>query len=1013
MEWQRGTSRHGLDRGKSRSAPPIRRPLRLEQLEDRRVLAAAVEIIELNHAGFGVTPTEITAVAGALYFAGTDGESGTELWRSDGTIVGTRRLKDIRPGFASSRPHSLIDVDGRLFFVANDGSGDELWTSDGTEEGTYRVKEINPTFHYDYWNPGNSIYYGAQIEEMTVVDGVLYFTADNGGSNYELWKSDGTEAGTTMVRDLAPPGQPSRPRHLINMNGTLYFQAYNGLNGEDLWRSDGTFEGTWRVKSLSAFNLAASQRKQTVVVGETLYFFNDSALWRSDGTEAGTDLVAAVDGIPYEIVASDEVMYFAVRDSTNGSSLWKSDGTPAGTAKVVTTVVDPAQLTMVGDALYYTRGLELWRTDGTTAGTWRVADSTLPGEFTSGQFQSLTAFGDALAFTFGDAVAHTLWITDGTADGTRRILPPGGALTVARSSLVVVGEQLHFAGDDGFTGLELWTSDGTSAGTRRVADALHGSLGSSPENFVELNGRIIFTANHNQVWSTDGTVAGTRLIGEFGNSTYWLRAFTVVGDIAYFTAYSIASSVPRAPLELWCTDGTAEGTRLVRSNVPPSHDNYGSLNLGNLIGMNGLLYFTEFSSGDDGLSLWKTDGTPTGTVRVSAPWIARTMNNFVVMDDVLYFIGDDQYEGVELWRSDGTTAGTYRVTNINPSGDALVPSHPVFLDWAGYLTVVGDHLYFPANDGASGVELWRTDGTAAGTHRVRDLVPGAGGSDPQDLFDFHGTLYFSAKNAAGARTTWRSDGTEAGTFALDGTTINPGVFDDEGRLYFVAYTPGVGYEIHRSDATAAGTQLFVDVNVGQEVWPPYNLLWIGGALYFIADDGQQGDALWRSDGTTEGTVRLHAIDPKAYRALPKRFAALGETFVGAGFDGHGYELWTLRREGALPAGGDFDANGQIDGNDFLLWQRELGTTQLDADANRNGIVDGADLAYWRNGFGLPPEMTHAMASTAAVLPRELDAALADLAAANAAIGESARARKLRFLAPSGRGSGERSGGNGR
>jgi len=129
-------------------------------------------------------------------------------------------------------------IDGVLYFACNDGTeGVELWRSDGTELGTRMVKDINP------WGNSNPRY-------LTVVNGVLFFQADDGVSGVELWKSDGTEQGTVLVRDIYP-ARSSYPSHLICVGDLLYFQADDGISGIELWRSNGTSSGTNRVDDIN------------------------------------------------------------------------------------------------------------------------------------------------------------------------------------------------------------------------------------------------------------------------------------------------------------------------------------------------------------------------------------------------------------------------------------------------------------------------------------------------------------------------------------------------------------------------------------------------------------------------------------------------------------------------------------------------------------------------------------------------------------------------------------------
>ena len=136
-----------------------------------------------------------TSIGRTLYFvAGYEYGStiGVELWKSDGTEVGTFMVKDINPK-GDSNPGPLINLNGTLYFSADDGShGRELWRSDGTEQGTYLFKEINTDPNSGASDPA----------DLATVNGALFFTADDGIHGRELWKSDGTEAGTVMVKDI-------------------------------------------------------------------------------------------------------------------------------------------------------------------------------------------------------------------------------------------------------------------------------------------------------------------------------------------------------------------------------------------------------------------------------------------------------------------------------------------------------------------------------------------------------------------------------------------------------------------------------------------------------------------------------------------------------------------------------------------------------------------------------------------------------------------------------------------
>ncbi|MCL6508323.1 MAG: S8 family serine peptidase, partial [Bryobacteraceae bacterium] len=183
----------------------------------------------------GSYPKGFTGVGGTVYFA-ADGGEGEELWKTDGTAAGTVLVKDIRKGAfplgggpAGSFPRELTELNGRLYFTADNGdsaknaNGRELWTSDGTAKGTVMVKDIFP---------GKS---SSKPEQLTKINGRLYFTANDGVHGVELWQSNGTAAGTVLVRDIKPGSAGSDPTSLVAMNNTLYFSADDGVHGRELW----------------------------------------------------------------------------------------------------------------------------------------------------------------------------------------------------------------------------------------------------------------------------------------------------------------------------------------------------------------------------------------------------------------------------------------------------------------------------------------------------------------------------------------------------------------------------------------------------------------------------------------------------------------------------------------------------------------------------------------------------------------------------------------------------------
>ncbi|MDB5334442.1 MAG: hypothetical protein JWN70_61 [Planctomycetaceae bacterium] len=414
--------------------------------------------------------------------------------------------------------------------------------------------------------------------------GALYFSASDAAGGRELWKSDGTAAGTVLVKDIRPGTSSSFPVELTNVNGTVFFNATDGLTGPELWKSDGTAAGTVLVKDIK------------------------------DGSSGS---------VPTYLTAINGTLYFAASEGAGGNELWKSDGTSAGTVQVKDIFAgifssNPRNLINVNGTLFFTAadnggGIELWKSDGTTAGTVQVKD-IVAGTGNSSP-ASLTNVNGVLYFTATDTAGGTeLWKSDGTSAGTVQVkdivVGSGGS---APASLTNVNGTLYFTSNDGSTGVELWKSNGTAAGTIQVKDIVTGSGSSSPGSLTNVNGVLYFTATDaaggTELWKSDGTSAGTTQVKDIlaGTGSSSPSGLKNVSSILYFAAAdgSVGS-------ELWKTNGTALGTTLVKDIFSGSTGSSPN----NLQSFSGTLYFSATDAAG-GTELWKSDGTAAGTVRVS------------------------------------------------------------------------------------------------------------------------------------------------------------------------------------------------------------------------------------------------------------------------------------------------------------------------------------------------------------------------------------------------------------
>ncbi len=745
----------------------------------------------------------------------------------------------------SSSPNHFVQVGGTTFFSAcTTWEGCELWKTDGTPAGTAFVRDILP-------GTGSP-----NLQQFIAFNGQLFFSANDGTHGQELWRSDGTAAGTQMVLDLQAGPGGGNPQNLTVMNGELYFSAA-GAAGTELYKTDGTAAGTVRVKDIWLGG-NSSNPGGFAVLGGVLYFAADASglgreLWRSDGTEAGTVLV---------------------RDIHLGG---------ASSA--------PTNLTAAGGKLYFfattaAEGVELWSSDGTAPGTALVQDIR-PGSDSSGP-GAIAALGANVVFVANDGASGAeLWLSDGTAPGTALVqdIQPG-ANGSGIASLIPFGTLVAFTANDGVSGTELWFSDGTPGGTAQV-DINPGAGSSSPALLTVAGSTLFFSANNGalgvELWASNGTVPGTYLVRDLvsGGSSGNPQNLRAIGSGIYFSGNSSGNG-----FELWSSDGTSLGTTLIKD-----------INLGGANGTNvGLAVFggQAFLQGFDpvnGSELWVTDGTSAGTTLfadLNPGGASSSPNNFVVAGSHLYFTAGTGANGTELWRTDGTVAGTTLVRDINPGVNSSNIAN---------LTPFGTRVAFTATDGANGTELWISDGTAGGTVQV-DINPGSGSSSPSQLTVVGSKLFFAANDGTSGNELWSSDGTPGGTARV--LDIYPGANSSNpaslvafgGQLYFRATEPVLGTELWRSDGTAGGTAMVVDVLPGGGSSTPNWLTVVGSTLYFTAFEGSTGTELYKTDGTALGTVRVLDVWPGAPSSNPANLVALGSQLLFAANDGAtGMEPW--------------------------------------------------------------------------------------------------------------------------
>ena len=419
--------------------------------------------------GGNSNPKELTIMNGRLYFTATTNANGLELFSTNGVHPNLSLVSDIRPGvFGSEIANITMLGSSKLIFTADDGTGKgvEVWQSDGTSSGTSLLKDV--------YAGGVS----STPANFTSYNGKVYFGAfGSGGGDLDSWTTDGTTAGTQLLKDINPTGS-SYPEDYLEVNGKLYFTALTDLQGAELWVTDGTDTGTKMVKDIVPGIQGATPTNKFTIGGKVLFEGccapppYGTVIYESDGTATGTKIFskAGLNKInKYFIIPWKNKIYFD-GGSLGPGMLWSTDGTVAGTDSI-------AQIGIAGwpavykDKLYFAgstpgSGIELMVSDGTKAGTKVLADIISGPDGSAPSY--LTVYKNKIYFIAQSSLGDTqLYVSDGTDTGTHKIINPLGTqvnpLTVeAFNGFKEMDGKLYFGARYSTNGAELWSLEDTS-----------------------------------------------------------------------------------------------------------------------------------------------------------------------------------------------------------------------------------------------------------------------------------------------------------------------------------------------------------------------------------------------------------------------------------------------------------------------------------------------------------------------------------------------------------------------
>ncbi len=402
-----------------------------------------------------------------------------------------------------------------------------------------------------------------------------------------------------------------------------------------------------------------------------------------------------------------------------------------------------------------------------------------------------------------------------------------------------------------------------------------------------------------QLWRSDGTGDGTYLVKETSpeDEVPGIFGLTVFGDRLFFGGYTDKSGgFPDKGAELWISDGTTTGTALLKDINPGPADSLISCprqcRYASFTALNGQLLFSAIDA-DHGFELWQSDGTPNGTglLKDIQPGPTESFpNNFLKMGDTLFFVADDGTHGNELWKSDGTPDGTVMVKDIYPGATGAGPTA---------LAQFNNLLYFAAETPAHGFELWRSDGTPDGTVLVHDINPGPTASSPQRFTALGNQLFFITSIPSDTNADdylWVTDGTSNGTqqFMQLSDTGSLGKYElvnANGRLFFLVLNAQNISELWTSDGTPAGT---VQLDGNSESYAFLYFAPLGNRLFFTHADATHGYEPWLSDGSKGGTYMLQDLAANGLNSEPNILALTDQlVYIIADNGSTGQELWAM------------------------------------------------------------------------------------------------------------------------
>lgn len=790
------------------------------------------------HYGSSGAPYNLTKLNDLIIFAASrNTEEGLEPWCYNSVTQKSILLKDIFSGHNSGIPANsiFVKINNKVYFLAQENfSGYQIWETDGTSVGTVKRKDINSNY---------------EIEDLVVVGNKIFYY-----QNKELWSYDIGSDNLLLLKTFEYSGNVK----LYSHNNLLIFAANDGITGKEVWKSDGTIVGTTLLKDIAPNNGGSiSDFKMLTLNNGKFYFIANTGvgygIYESDGTSVGTILVKPIQGSgELNGVSAGDYFVFEGFDPTGGGlEPWVSDGTATGT-KILkdimpgnTSSIVNSKFIKINNKIYfdsYSNGISpsygnyVWETDGTEAGT--VLFNTPPETV----LYDKSSDGQHLILTKPN-YWNRYWITKGNTIQTFEITDIGMS---SNNRFIDLNSKIYLTGNNLKHGTELFYVDPVSQ-VSTIASDISRFESSDPHSFERLNNNLIFIAQdrefNKQLYKRDKNTQQITRLTAFTNGSSSVGMYTDLKNTFFKVGnylYTKNNSQNQSGI-VYRTDGTSANSTVIELPDALTSDNALYVNLND-----NTLLFSGYSN-MMGTELWKIDNTSNAAVLVkdistdNMGSMYDTDSRVAVLNGYAYFIAKENGK-LGIWKSDGTSTNTVKAIQFNyqdgTDGDIKV------------LGSFNNKLLFTKreeNNSSYGQnELWISNGDQASAVLLKSYaVPWGSGSISRETEVLNNKFYYTSSGyPSGLHST---DGTVTGTTEiLSGNFSADTKFKKCGNQLF--FTNNNGTQLWRTDGTTTGTY-----SLASNYSSVKDMICVNDYLYFLNGDSQK---VWRTNGTVINTMAM-------------------------------------------------------------------------------------------------------------------------------------------------------------